>query len=73
MPNTSAPDAMKLIRWHAEAVGWNIAVWTRGGSHKEPSRNQERATSALFVALTGREPTMEELHEMGSRDLYSML
>ena len=73
MPNTSATNAVKLIRWLAESVGWNIAVWTRGGSHKEPSRNQERAMSALFVALTGREPTTEELHEMGSTDLFSML
>ena len=73
MPNTSAPDAMKLIRWLAEAVGWNIAIWTRGGSHKGACFNQDRAMRALFVVLTGRKPTTEELHEMGSRDLFSML
>jgi hypothetical protein len=73
MSNTSAPDAMNLIRWLAEAVGWNIAVWTHGGSRKEPGRNQERAMSALFVALTGRKPTAEELHEMGSTDVFWVL
>jgi hypothetical protein len=64
---------MKLIRWFAEAVGWNIAAWTRGRSHKELSLNQERAMSALFAALTGRQSTTEELHQMGSRDVFSML
>jgi hypothetical protein len=73
MSKTSAPEAMELIRRLAEAVGWNIAVWTRGGTRKMPGRNQEEAMSALFVALTGRKPFAEELDVMGSTEPFSML
>lgn len=65
-----AKEATDLIRWTAESIGWNIAVWRRGGSGKKSGKEQERAFTALFAALVGRKPTSEELEAMGGTGVF---
>jgi hypothetical protein len=61
---------VNLIRELCEAVGYSIAVWTRGGKGQRSLRRQARAISAVFEALAGRKPTPEELDAMGGTTVF---
>src|SRR5262249_25048406 len=71
MTETTTPtDAVTLIRTLCEAVGYNIAVWTRGGKGPRAMIQQKRAIIDVFTALTGRKPADEELDEMSATEVF---
>lgn len=68
MPNRE--QAVEMLLSLGEAIGWNIAVFHRGGTGKQSGKRQERAFVNVFTALTGEKPTQEELDKMGGSNVF---